>query len=110
MIRLHDEPETVAVERLMAECPTCCGNGELFVERLFGRTAPEPYVTKACGSCGGTGQVDAEAVEYCAVCKGVFWVHEICTHQGEPLCTDCRPYGVCRDCVDDLVERTGGVL
>lgn len=113
MIRTYDNTDLgptysdVATENPMAECPDCCGNGEVFVQRLFGRTAPEPYLTRPCSACGGSGQVDAEAVVFCDGCKGVFWADDVCTHHGVPLCDGCQPYRVCRDCVDERRERAG---
>lgn len=107
MIRFFDEPAVTVAERLMGECPTCCGNGEIFVQRLFGRAASEPYLTKPCGSCGGTGQVEADAVAFCDICKDPFWADDVCTHQGVPLCEGCKPPGGCRDCGDERAERAG---
>lgn len=84
-------------------CPACGGNGEVLVERLFGRNAPEPYLMRQCGACGGEGVVDADAVGHCALpgCEEIFWADAGCTHMPDsPLCTDHRPAN-CRDCIDE---------
>lgn len=107
MIRTYDNAPVAVVERPQEICPRCKGNGEIAVQRLFGRSAPEPYLVETCSSCSGTGSVDAEAVVFCDGCKDPFWADEVCRHQGVPLCVDCRPAGVCRDCVDERAERAG---
>jgi DnaJ-class molecular chaperone len=94
---------SMAVEHEMAECPGCCGNGVLFVERLFGRNAPEPYRTKTCGACGGTGEVSADAVKYCVECQAPAWVAELCTHQLGDLCPDHR--APCVECTGVRGDR-----
>lgn len=97
-----------AVELLPAEdCPICRGNGEVVVERLFGRNAPEPYLTRPCAACHGTGVVPGEWVEHCAQpgCDEKFWTGEGCTHMPDtPLCSDHRP-AKCRDCIDERDDR-----
>lgn len=105
MIRLYDNPAPVTVveEPVQAECPTCCGNGEIFVARLTGRNAPVPYATRACGACGGTGLVSAEWVQECAQpsCGLPFWAGTGCEHGPDsPLCPDHAPVS-CRECVDE---------
>lgn len=93
-----------AVEVLPIEdCPACCGNGEIFIERLYGINAPEPIRARPCAPCHGTGMVPAEWVEHCAQdgCDEVFWAGAGCAHMPDsPLCPDHKPAN-CRDCVDD---------
>jgi hypothetical protein len=99
--------DAIAVEQEMAECPDCCGNGVIFVERLFGRNAPEPYRTKTCGACGGTGEVSAEWVSECAQpgCGMGFWRGAGCEHDQEsPLCPDHKNPS-CPECLDELEDR-----
>lgn len=98
---------TVAELLPVEDCPNCQGNGEVVVERLFGRTAPEPFLTGPCAPCHGTGVVPGEWVEHCATpgCDAKFWADDGCTHMPDtPLCTDCKP-ARCRDCVDERAER-----
>jgi DnaJ-class molecular chaperone len=82
-----------------AECPTCQGRGEVLVQRLFGRNAPEPYLMDTCGACGGTGSVPVEQVESCDDCGRSFWRGEGCDHHGATVCRDCALPN-CHDCVD----------
>ena len=88
----------------LTDCVTCQGEGSVAVERLFGRTAPEPYRWKTCSSCGGTGTVSAEWVGECLRCSSPFWRGEECEHTPDaPLCTSCAAN--CRECDDERRDR-----
>lgn len=82
-------------------CPGCNGSGEVLVERLFGRNAPAPYVSRDCGACGGEGSVPAEWVDHCEQpdCGRPFWRGEGCDHHGATVCPDCKLPN-CHDCAD----------
>lgn len=84
------------------DCPDCAGVGEVGTGIREYETGFE--ITRNCGPCDASGQVDVERARLCEGCKQTFWIDEdgCCLHHGDH-CTVCKPLR-CEGCEVALRE------